>query len=136
VILRAGIAFAILALIVGGYSLGVRWQAARMGRGQKASPVLRGLRRGVPAIIYFWSETCAPCRMIQSPALEQIQVELGPAGVQVVTIDALANPQIADEWGVLGLPTTFIIDRRGQPRRVNHGVVRADQLRQQIRSLG
>jgi thioredoxin-like negative regulator of GroEL len=56
--------------------------------------------------------------------------------VQVVAIDAQAQPQVADEWGVLGLPTTFIIDRARQVRRVNHGVVRADQLRQQIEAVG
>jgi thiol-disulfide isomerase/thioredoxin len=97
--------------------------------------VLAGLRAGVPSVVYFWSETCAPCKTVQLPALKQLQVELGPDGLQVLAIDALAQSQVADEWGVLGVPTTFIIDRNGQARRVNHGVVRADQLRQQIEAL-
>ena len=53
------------------------------------------------------------------------------AGV-VIAVNALERPELADAWGVLGLPTTFIVDRGGQPRRVNHGVVRADHLKQQV----
>ena len=72
---------------------------------------------------------------MQKPALEQLKTDLGPDGVQVIAINALEQPDLADEWGVLGLPTTFIVDRSGQPRRVNHGVMRAEQLRQQIAEL-
>ncbi|HLE53485.1 MAG TPA: hypothetical protein VI755_15570, partial [Anaerolineales bacterium] len=41
----------------------------------------------------------------------------------------------ADYWGVLSVPTTFIIDRRGRPRRVNHGVASAEKLFKQIEDV-
>jgi thiol-disulfide isomerase/thioredoxin len=131
---RLGIAILIIAVGVCAYAVGTRWQVTRIVRQQRGSGVLAHLRKNIPAVIYFWSETCAPCKTVQGPALAQLADRLGPERVQVIAINALKDPNIADDWGVLGLPTTFIIDRTGQPRHVNHGVVRADQLQQQITS--
>ena len=135
-IARVGIALALIAVAFGAYAVGTRWQVTRLRRRSHETGALAGLRPDVPGVVYFWSETCAPCRLVQKPALEQLKADLGPDGVQVIAINALEQPDLADEWGVLGLPTTFIVDRGGQPRRVNHGVVRAEQLRQQIAELG
>jgi thiol-disulfide isomerase/thioredoxin len=129
---RAGIAILIIGLIVGSYQVITRWQVARLGRKKTGGDLLGVLRPGIPAVIYFWSETCAPCKLVQKPALEQLQADLGPEGVQVIAVNALERPEMADAWGVLGLPTTFIVDPGGQPRRVNHGVVRAEHLKSQI----
>jgi thioredoxin-like negative regulator of GroEL len=133
---RLGIALVIIAIGVCAYTVGTRWQVTRITRHQHRSSVLTRLKKNTPAVIYFWSETCAPCKTVQSPALAQLADRLGPAGVQVIAINALKEPHIADEWGVLGLPTTFIIDRAGHPRHVNHGVIRTDQLERQIASCG
>ncbi len=133
---RAGIALLLAILAFGAYTLGTRWQAARIAKRRTGDPILDALRPGIPAVIYFWADSCAPCRLVQKPALEQLQADLGADGIQIVAIDALQEPALADGWGVLGLPTTFIIDRNGQPRGVNHGVVRAEQLREQIERLG
>lgn len=72
--------------------------------------------------------------MIQRPALARLQERLGEA-IQVVEIDAAAQPRLADYWGVLSAPTTFIIDSRGRPRRVNHGVAGAEKLEKQIEEV-
>lgn len=133
---RGLLALAIVVVLVAGYSLATRWQLGRISRQKNSNSVLAALQPGIPAVIYFWSETCVPCKTVQKPALERLQAELGPDGVQVVAINALDQPTLADEWGVLGLPTTFIVDRSGQPRRVNHGVVRAEYLHEQIRLVG
>lgn len=132
---RLLIALALIAVSFGAYAVGTRWQVSRVAR-KTGSPLLDGLKAGVPAIIYFWSETCPPCKTVQLPALKQLEAELGPQGIQIVLVNALEQPDVADAWGVLGLPTTFVVDGSGQPRRVNHGVTRAPQLRQQIEALG
>jgi len=38
-----------------------------------------------------------------------------------------AQPEIASQWGVLSVPTTFVIDAQGNPRYVNHGVAPLDK---------
>jgi hypothetical protein len=55
--------------------------------------------------------------------------------IQVIEVDAAAQPELADYWGVLSVPTTFIIDARGRPRRVNHGVASAEKLERQIEEV-
>jgi thiol-disulfide isomerase/thioredoxin len=89
---------------------------------------------GRPAVLYFTSPGCVPCKTIQRPALAQVQ-ELWRDDLQIITIDALDHPTMADRWGVLSVPTTFIIDPRGQPRTVNHGVTKAQTLIKQIEAL-
>ena len=133
---RVLIAAVLIAAGLGAYALGTRWQVRRAGRrGEQGDPLLGALRPRVPAIIYFWSETCAPCKLVQRPALERLQADLGPDGVQVIAVDALERPELADGWGVLSVPTTFVLDASGRPRHVNHGVARAEQLKQQIERL-
>jgi hypothetical protein len=42
---------------------------------------------------------------------------------------------MAIDWGVLSVPTTFILDTKGRPRLMNHGVVREDKLLYQVRKV-
>jgi hypothetical protein len=59
-------------------------------------------------------------------------VEQKGDAVQVIEIDASAEPELANYWGVLSVPTTFIIDSKGRPRRVNHGIASSQKLGRQI----
>jgi thioredoxin-like negative regulator of GroEL len=92
------------------------------------------LRQGVPAILYFTTPDCAPCRTVQGPAIEELREQLGER-LQVIKIDASEQMALADYWGVLSVPTTFIIDAQGRPRHVNNGVTPAVRLRQQLREF-
>jgi thioredoxin-like negative regulator of GroEL len=95
---------------------------------------LETTRRGAPVLLYFTTPTCAPCKTVQRPAIQRLHEKLGE-WLQVVEIDAAAHPEIASQWGVLSVPTTFVIDPRGQPRYVNHGVASAEKLLKQIKDL-
>ena len=88
-------------------------------------------RSGQPAIVYFTTPTCAPCKTIQRPAIERLKQKLD-GRLQVLEVDASAQPGLAQDWGVLSVPTTFIIDVNGKPRYVNHGVASTEKLFQQL----
>ena len=90
--------------------------------------------RGVPAILYFTTPDCTACKTVQRPALNRLKERLGDR-LQVVEIDAQAQPDLASRWGVLSVPTTFIIDESGQLRHVNHGATRVDKLLHQVENL-
>lgn len=89
---------------------------------------------GRPAILYFTTPACVPCKTIQRPAVQKI-LEMYAGRLDVIEVDATEEIDLARQWGVLSVPTTFIIDSRGVPRFVNHGVTRADKLIVQINSI-
>lgn len=106
-----------------------RWLLARVNSS------LHGLgSRERPAILYFTSPDCAPCKTVQWPAIELLKAQLGEV-FDVVEIDASRHPELASRWGVLSVPTTFILDQKGSPRFVNHGAAPARKLQSQIRGL-
>jgi thioredoxin 1 len=102
---------------------------------RRAQKGLEGLIDGVPAILYFTTPDCAPCKTVQMPAIQSLLEQFGDQ-LQLIKIDATERTDVADFWGVLSVPTTFIIDAQGKPRRVNHGVAPIGKLRQQLREIG
>lgn len=101
------------------------WRARHRAQG------LEGLRRGTPAVLYFSDPACRPCHSVQRPTLEALQRLLSHR-LQVIEVDASARPDLANFWGVLSVPTTFVIDRQGHPRRVNHGLASREKLLRQL----
>lgn len=87
-----------------------------------------------PVLVYFTTPDCAPCKTVQRPAIERVSSVLGEK-LEVVEINAYEQPDLAKTWGVLSVPTTFVIDERGEARYVNNGVARAEKLLEQIRTL-
>ena len=93
--------------------------------------------QGKVVVLNFWATWCAPCRK-EMPELSALQSTLGGNNFAVVTIATGPNPPdkiaaffknmkidnlpphrdprqaLAREMGVLGLPTTIVLDREGQ----------------------
>src|SRR5512138_1333522 len=87
-----------------------------------------------PVIVYFTTPDCAPCKTLQRPALNRVTQLLGDS-LEVVEIDATQRPDLAKQWGVMSVPTTFLLDARGEARYVNNGVTRAEKLMEQLQTL-
>jgi thiol-disulfide isomerase/thioredoxin len=87
-----------------------------------------------PVIVYFTTPDCAPCKTIQRPALNKLSNLMGDK-LQVVEIDATQQPELAKQWGVMSVPTTFLLDARGEARYVNNGVARMEKLMEQLQTL-
>lgn len=87
-----------------------------------------------PVLVYFTTPTCAPCKTVQRPAIDKIVKLLGEK-LHVVEIDATQRPDLAKTWGVMSVPTTFLLDSRGEARYVNNGVARVEKLMEQIQTL-
>jgi thioredoxin 1 len=130
-LIRAVWTLLIVGLLVGAFWLVNRVILARV-RGRQLG--LENLQPGIPAILYFTTPDCVPCKTVQRPALARLQAQMA-ASVQVIEVDASSHPDLADYWGVLSVPTTFIIDSHGEARRVNHGVASADKLQAQIEAV-
>jgi len=106
-----------------------RWQMMRPARSAASDPLLADLRPDLPAILYFTTPMCQVCKLQQAPVLERLR---RADVVQVIHVDASAQPEVADRWGVLTAPTTFVLDAQGQPRAVNNGLADETTLRRQL----
>jgi len=87
-----------------------------------------------PVLVYFTTPECAPCKTVQRPAIDRVSNLLGEK-LQVVEIDATERPDLAKVWGVMSVPTTFVLNASGEARYVNNGVARAEKLLEQIQTL-
>lgn len=130
-LLRVAVAVLLAAVLFGGYramTAAVLARAARKGGG------LSQFTPGTPCILYFTTPDCLTCRAAQKPALRALAERL-PGSVQVIEVDAAGNAAMAREWSVLSVPTTFVLDRDGKPRQVNHGFASTDKLLGQLGTL-
>ena len=130
-VLRLLLAAAICAACLGGWALVRKIVLSRTSR---AAAGLPAFLPGLPGILYFTTPDCITCRAAQRPALTDLQKQLD-GGVQVIEIDAVERPDLARRWSVLSVPTTFILDRDGRTRQVNHGFASTAKLRSQLQKV-
>ncbi|HLJ68856.1 MAG TPA: TlpA disulfide reductase family protein [Chloroflexota bacterium] len=115
------------AVLLAGY--GVRAGVAR--RSRRLIGATTEEQAALPAILYFTSADCAPCRLRQTPALDMLQRRLGESFL-LRTVDIAVDPETARRYRVLSAPTTVVLDRQGVVRAVNTGVTAAEQLARQL----
>jgi thiol-disulfide isomerase/thioredoxin len=131
IVLRFGLAIVIIA--VGTFAYWLINQRLLLRARNNASSLFSKLPQK-PVLVYFTTPDCAPCKTVQRPAIQRVAEALGE-GLEVVEIDAYEQPDLAKTWGVMSVPTTFVLDARGDARYVNTGVARAEKLLEQIQTL-
>lgn len=109
------------------------------------------LREPGVKLVNFWASWCAPCR-VEHPNLEKLQAEgvtiyginykddpakalafLGDLGNPYTALAADGAGRTALEWGVYGVPETYVIDSSGTIRFRIAGPITADGLENTIR---
>ena len=128
ILIRGLIALGVIAAGIGVYLL-INRRILR--RAQENTLGLESYKMGKPAVLYFTMEGCVPCRTTQRPALARL-MEQTAGKVQLIEVDAVERPELSEHWGVLSVPTTFIIDQHGRPRQINHGVALTEKLLNQL----
>jgi cytochrome c biogenesis protein CcmG/thiol:disulfide interchange protein DsbE len=123
-----------------------------------ASPLNLAEYRGKVIYLDFWASWCSPCRD-SFPWMSQLQARLEPLGLIVIAVNVdrvrveadrflrnlppgfqvVYDPEgfLPKQFGVKGMPTSFVIDRKGVVRLRHEGFRRADEaaLADQVQSL-
>ena len=91
-----------------------------------------GVAAGRPTLLYFRSDTCAVCPT-QGRFVDELAGQWGD--VTIERVDAERDPETAARYRVFTLPTTVLLDGRGQVRHVNYGLTDAHKLGRQLAQL-
>ncbi len=113
--------------------------------------------RGRVVFLNFWQTTCLPCE-IEMPDLARFSREQGDEGVAVIALNFGETNETVREWlaardivglkvgmdyesriqrayGVLNLPTTFVIDPEGRVVYMKLGIMSLDEMYQYADSV-
>jgi len=144
--------------IAGGVLLVLLCASAASRASGTGDPLDLAALKGQVVYLDFWASWCVPCRE-SFPWMNRMQAELGRDGLTVIAVNVdrdradaeqflhdhpaqfriVYDPQglLPENFGVRGMPTSFLIDRGGRVESRHEGFRLRDRdlLTQQVRAL-
>ena len=95
----------------------------------KKGGLLRKMAGGTPTLLYFWTSDCALC-LPQERQIEQAKTALARMGrrLQVRKINAIEDDELVKNMNVMTVPTTVMLDGKGNVVAWNPGLREAGKL--------
>jgi peroxiredoxin len=115
---------------------------------QSGKPVELTQFKGQVVMLNFWASWCGPCRH-EMPLLDSIYKKYGTLGFTMIGVNVEPDSKAANDWlkqtpvtfpilydtdskvsklyGVSGMPSTVIVDRKGTVRMIHRGYKPGDE---------
>jgi len=116
--------------------------------GQSGKPVALDQFKGQVVMLNFWASWCGPCRQ-EFPLLDDIYKKYSKLGFTMIGVNVEPDSKAANDWlkqtpvtfpilydtdskvsklyGVAGMPSTVIVDRKGTVRMIHRGYKPGDE---------
>ncbi len=82
---------------------------------------------GERVLVDFWAPRCRSCRSQLTILDEMLRDRQFPAGTSVAKVNVDENPEIAEEFGVMNIPTMMLF-RNGNIARRYVGIMRPENI--------
>ena len=124
--------FLAFVLVVKSFSTYSSWKVRSLFRKNRL-PI--DIEKGRPLLLYFWTSDCAQCKP-QERQIERAKAVLLQSGqtLKVQKLNALEDQALAKLLHVMTVPTTVLIDSKGNVTAWNPGLTQARKIVEQYNS--
>ena len=89
----------------------------------------------LPSLVFFRSNVCPYCKEM-TPIVDQIRsAHRGELNVVYATLEDAKGKELADQYGILGVPVVLLLDAEGERANLLRGVVPQPALEQAVEDL-
>ena len=78
----------------------------------------------------FYSPCCGQCKVIAK------EFRNHPIDVPVEDVNIIENPELANKYGVMGLPTILLLNDDGEVVETWHGIIKSEVINNKIKEYG
>lgn len=81
-------------------------------------------------ILKFYSPCCGQCKVVA------MEFKKNPIEVPVEDVNVVENPEIAEKYNVISLPTILLLNDKDEVVETWHGIVKSEVINSKIKEYG
>ena len=94
----------------------------------------KALKSGIPVLVDFGANNCAPCRQLR-PILKEVDMEYS-GKTKILVIDVYKNQELAKQHTIMVIPTLVFFDTKGKEAFRHMGVLDKEKIVAKLKEIG